>query len=246
MIALLSPAMNMRETHGMPMSVPRFLKDADTLAEKLSAFAPYELEGILHTNPAIALRAFSAYQDFSRALESPAILSFYGLAYQSFAAETLTEAGLTSAQDRVRILSALYGVLRPLDGIKPYRLEMQNRFYPDGKSLYAFWGNRINKELFAKGDTAVNLMSAEYAKVVLPHILPSDMLIDCVFLCPHRGKLVIKPTEAKLCRGRMARLIAENDLSPEDLKRFDAFGYRYHEGLSSPGRLCFVKDEGCG
>ena len=213
MIAIVSPAKNMRTAglKGLELTRPALLEKTRRLLPMLRALEPWELESRLKINPQLAMKAFSDFQEFeSPGGESPALLSYHGLAYQNLEAESLGLEDFAFAGGSLRILSAFYGVLRPGDAIKPYRLEFQCGFQPGGKSLYHFWGDSIYRELFRNGDTVINLASREYSKTVSPFLKTGDRMITCDFLTFRRGKLITLAALAKMARGRMARFLIDN------------------------------------
>ena len=247
MIAVLSPAKQMLPAvrESLPVSQPVFLQQAGILQKELSRFSPWELEALLKINPELAMKAYTNYQNFS--LENtgpPAILSYHGLSYQHLHSQDLSDESLLFADRRLRILSAFYGLLRPLDSLQPYRLEFLCRFKPDQKSLYAFWGDLVARQLSQTTDTVINLASAEYAKLLLPYRYLIPRLITCEFLLPRRGKLIALATEAKMARGEMARFIIQNKVSkPELLRGFSWNGYLFQKNLSTGQRYVYVKCE---
>ena len=241
MKVFLSPAKNMRAAAAsLPdVTAPRYLQQAEALAAALRAKAPFELESILQTSPAIALRAAALYQDWTDAGGVPAILAYDGLAYKYLEAETLTAAELRFAQDSLRLFSAFYGPLRPLDAIRPYRLELAHRL--DGRSLYEFWGRAFYDDLFGAGEAVVNLASNEYSKAVRRYLQTGDRMVTCEFLTYRKGKLRCLPTMAKMARGRMTRYILQNRIeSPEQLTLFDWNDFRYEQSLSDNHTLTFI------
>lgn len=243
MIAILSPAKNMKEgISSIGATVPLFASRAEALQDRIRALSPWEIESAMRVSPKLSMKAFALHQSFAQATPHPAAFSYDGLAYQSLDAATLDEAALLSLQARVRILSALYGVLRPLDGIRPYRLEMASRVRVEGKSLYAYWGGDIAQALYAQTDTVVNLASEEYASAVRPYVPSHGRLIDVEFQMPHKGRLRVLPTYAKIARGRMARFIALHAVDdPEDLRGFYDDGWRLDPVRSLGDRLVFTR-----
>lgn len=241
MLAILSPAKNMQAAAcpEVEPTRPRDLPQTRELFALLRGLAPFELESLLRTSPAIALRAaadFAAWEDTGGA---PAALAYQGLAYKYLDAASFSADDFACAQERLRLLSAFYGVLRPLDAIRPYRLELQHR--PAGRSLYAFWGDRWYRALYAETDTVVNLASNEYSRAVRPFLQRGDRFLTCEFLTYRKGKLRCLPAVAKMARGSMARYIVKNELgSPEQLPFFDWGGFQYEQSLSSNDTLVFV------
>ncbi len=245
MIAIVSPAKNMRTASlkGLELTRPALLEKTRQLLPMLRALEPWELESRLKINPQLAMKAFSDFQEFeSPGGESPALLSYHGLAYQNLEAESLGLEDFAFAGGSLRILSAFYGVLRPGDAIKPYRLEFQCGFQPGGKSLYHFWGDSIYRELFRNGDTVINLASREYSKTVSPFLKTGDRMITCDFLTFRRGKLITLAALAKMARGRMARFLIDNRIrEPEGLREFSWEGYEFSPEHSDGENFRFVQ-----
>lgn len=243
MLAILSPAKNMKEgCSPMGETVPIFAHRAESLQERIRALSPWEIESAMRVSPQLAMKAFALHQSFAQAIPHPAAFSYDGLAYRSLDAATLGEEALLSLQARVRILSALYGVLRPLDGIRPYRLEMACRVRVEGKSLHAYWGGDIARALYAQTDVVVNLASEEYASAVRPHVPTHGRLIDVEFQMLHKGRLRVLPTYAKMARGRMARFIAVHAVDdPDDLRGFCGDGWQIDPVRSLGNRMIFTR-----
>ena len=153
MLAILSPAKNMHRVPTPPHATrPMFLQQTETLAASMKRYAPFQLESVLKVNPQLALRAFTDIQDWNASIPgSPALLSYHGLAYSALDAATLSREDLTFAQDTLRILSAFYGVLRPLDNILPHRLDFESSFRCCGKTMYEFWGSMLHDAVFQEG-----------------------------------------------------------------------------------------------
>ena len=165
----------------------------------------------------------------------------------------MDEAQLAYVQEHLRILSGFYGVLRPLDGVVPYRLEMQAKLAAgDAPDLYAFWGDRLYRTLADETDVIVNLASVEYAKAVLPHAKAAGMraprIVTCLFgTIDAQGRLKQRATAAKAARGSMVRWCAEHNVQhPEGLCAFDQLGHVYDEARSTDDCLVFVQGRACG
>lgn len=269
MTAFLSPAKNMLEAavlaQGHPcaeaveqameripdtaLTQPEFREQALSLGQQLKTYSPWQLERILECNPELALRAFGLLQRFDPGTgELPAILAYHGLQYQHLAAWDFSREDFLSAQKRLRIVSALYGVLRPLDLVMAYRLEMQCRqpFY--GRRLYKYWGGSLCEALFSGDDVLVNLASKEYSKAILPYV-GARRVVTCDFLiqkpAPKGGHVLRSiPTAAKMARGEMARMIVRNRLDdPEQLTAFDWEGFAFVPGLSSDSHYVFSRED---
>lgn len=245
MIAILSPAKNMRKAarEGLPLTQPALFEKTRRLVPMLRALEPWELESQLKINPQLAMKAFADFQEFDApGGESPALFSYHGLAYQNLDAESLSLEDFAFAGGSLRILSALYGILRPSDAIKPHRLEFQCGFQPGGESLYRFWGDAIYRELFQNEDTIINLASKEYSKTVFPFLKRGDRLITCDFLTYRRGKLITLAALAKMARGRMARYLIDNRIQePEGLWEFSWEGYEFSRKHSDNDNFRFVQ-----
>ncbi|MDD2993783.1 MAG: uncharacterized protein PWQ08_369 [Clostridiales bacterium] len=247
MIAILSPAKNMRRvTSPLPPTTPLFLPQTLPLLQALRQYNPRQLEQSMKISPALALHAFTSFADMQPEQPgTPALLAYDGLQYKQLGATDFSRAQLNFAQQHLRILSGFYGLLRPLDGIWPYRLELGGTLKFGGKSLYAYWGAQLATALFAAGEPVINLCSAEYAKAVTPFLLPGQQFITIDFLQQKPGrKLVMQATAAKMARGRMARFVVQNKVTrPVQLQKFSWGGYQYAKALSTPQRWAFVRGE---
>lgn len=178
--------------------------------------------------------------DLTRDL-TPAIIAFTGLQYQYMAPDVFTDAGLAYIQDHLRILSGFYGLLRPFDGIVPYRLGMGDRATVVGtKNLYQFWGRRLADELYQDDKLVLNLASAEYEKAIRPYLTPQRQLVKCAFGEVVNGRIKQKATQAKMARGTMVRYLAENQInSLAGVEKFTVGGYHFRPELSRPDYLAF-------
>ena len=181
MIAILSPAKNMRSApeRALPTTRPQRGQEAEELADVLCAMPAYELESTMQISPALALRAAADFAAWTPEGGDPAILAYDGLAYKYLDADSLTDDDLCFAQNHLRHMSALYGALRPLDVIHPYRLEMSRR--PRGMNLYKFWGSKLRDDLYAETDLVINLASSEYSRAVSKQLKPGDRFLTCEF-----------------------------------------------------------------
>lgn len=252
MLAVISPAKRLDAAprpDDLPHTRPALMRDAEALvdvARKLSAADLKRLMGISDALADLNRQRFKAFvTPFTPANAAQAILVFKGDTYQGFDAESLGGDDLLYAQDHLRILSGLYGLLRPLDLIQPYRLEMGIKLRTSaGEDLYDFWGDRITRELnkTVKGaaePVVVNLASQEYFTAVQPARLKAR-LVTPVFREVKGGTAKVVGIMAKKARGMMARFIVQNRLvDPEDLKAFTAGGYRFMPKLSGDDRLEF-------
>lgn len=222
-------------------SIPDFLDRSHQLIEILRGYSPQALCALMDLSDQLAALNVGRYASWTPELSEArqAIMTFNGDVYGGFDARTLKPRQLAYTQHSVRILSGLYGVLRPLDLIHPHRLEMGTRLAtPAGKDLYAFWGDTVTGALngaIAANDAKVllNLASAEYFKSVKPHLLDVPVITP-VFQEYRDGKYQIMSLFAKRARGQMARYAAVKGISdPSKLKRFDVDGYRFDKAASS-------------
>ncbi len=238
-------------------SQPDFLDDAAQLIEVLRERSPAEIADLMSLSDQLATLNVARYAAWSRPFTAQnakqAVLAFNGDVYEGLAATTLSEADLAWAQDHLRILSGLYGLLRPLDLMQPYRLEMGTRLAnPRGRNLYEFWGERITDELNRllrrdrdEGHEAVllNLASDEYFKSVKAKKL-EGRVVTPVFEDWKGGRYKIISFYAKRARGLMSRHVIEHRIEDaEGLKSFDRDGYAYAADASDADRLVFRRRE---
>ena len=246
MLVLLSPAKNMADAtgEGLPLTGPVFLPETGPILRALRAYSPWQLESLMKVNPEIALKTFDFYQKFDPALPgSPAALCYHGLAYQNLDAASFTGEDFAFAQQSLRFLSAFYGVLRPLDGMLPYRLDFLCPVKVEGKRLYSYWGDRIYQEIFSSGEPVADLCSGEYSRAFDPYRTGREPFVRCRFLQWRKGKWVTLPTEAKMARGQMARAVVKHRWTrPEQLRDFSWAGYEFIPQLSTGEEYVFRKE----
>ena len=252
MLFLLSPAKSLDldpPAGDVPHSQPLFVPQAQELIDLLRPKSPQEIASLMSLSDSLAGLNVARYQawhpKFTARNAKQAVLAFNGDVYDGLDAKTLTPDELAWTQDHLCILSGLYGVLRPLDYMQPYRLEMGTRLpNPRGKDLYQFWGAQIadyiNTRLQRdKTPVLINLASQEYFKAVDTKVLKARV-IDCVFEDFKDGKYKIISFYAKRARGLMARYAASQRVNlPEQLKGFDLDGYAFDSSVSQPERLVF-------
>lgn len=252
MLFLLSPAKSLdydTPAGDVPHTQPLFVKQSTELIQILRGYSPQQISELMDLSDALAGLNVARYQAWSPKFTAKnakqAVLAFNGDVYEGLDAKTLKAQDLAWAQEHVCILSGLYGVLRPLDWMQPYRLEMGTTLEnPQGKNLYKFWGSRIaeylNERLQAdKSPVVVNLASQEYFKAVDTKALKARV-IDCVFEDWKGGKYKVISFLAKRARGLMARYAATKHLTtPKQLEKFNLEGYAYEPAASEPDRLVF-------
>ena len=253
MLVVISPAKRLDwEGAKTPETEPVFLKEAGTLAGHARQLTLAGLKNLMDLSDDLA----RLNRDRFRAFETrpapeavrAAVHAFAGDTYMGLEAGTLDEDALRWAQDRLRILSGLYGALRPLDAIQPYRLEMGSRLATRrGKSLYDFWGDRISRQLRQDADAIgadvlLNCASQEYFGAVPPNDL-GLRIVTPQFLEIRAGKARTVSFFAKKARGAMARYVIEHRLTDvEDIKGFDFGGYRFDPDRSEDDSWAFVRD----
>lgn len=252
MLILLSPAKSLNTepvADWIEPTSPRFASQTKALLSVMKTQSPSDLSRLMDISDDLAELNYRRYQRFSRQDALPAAMIFDGDVYDGLKAREMDEKALLWAQDRLRILSGLYGVLRPLDQTRPYRLEMGTSLPTDkGKSLYAFWGDDIANSLMKdarsiKTDTVLNLASNEYAKSALNKSLKLKV-INTRFLDEKDGKARIVSFFAKRARGLMARYVIGHRIEHiEDIKKFDADGYRFQPDASTPSEWVFSRPQ---
>lgn len=243
---IISPAKKMkRDTDSLPwQELPRFLPQTEQLLEKLKSMSYEELKKLWACNDSIAAQNTERLRQMELCTAlTPALLAYEGIQYQYMAPGVLPESGLAYLQEHLRILSGFYGVLRPFDGVVPYRLEMQAKLsVGKAKDLYAFWGSSLADFLFSETDCIINLASREYSRCVSGYLPSTKRLITCVFGELQNGRILEKGTLCKMARGEMVRFLAEsNTEKPEDLRAFDRLGYRYSPKHSDEISYIFLK-----
>lgn len=244
---IISPAKKMnQDTDSLAWTaLPAFLDKTRQLLDTLRAMDDRQLKQLWRCNDQIAALNFQRIQDMDlTACLTPAILAYEGIQYQYMAPGVFSYAEFDYIQEHLRILSGFYGMLRPFDGVRPYRLEMQAKLAVNGhKDLYGFWGSDLAQALEQETETIIDLASKEYSKAISAHLSPSVQLVGCVFAQWNGEKLVEKGTLCKMARGEMVRFLAEQQAERlEDLKSFDRLGFRYAPEQSEENRFVFIKN----
>jgi uncharacterized protein len=248
LLTVISPAKRLDWTpREIATTEPPFQDDATALAEVARGLAPDDLMDLMGISQDLAALNAERFARFGEGDRRPAVFAFAGDTYAGLEAATLGEDALRYAQDHLRILSGLYGLLRPLDAIEAYRLEMGSRLKTDrGASLYDWWGERLAEALSAQGrdvgaTVLVNCASVEYFSAVDARALALEVVTP-VFLEEKPGGPRIVSFFAKKARGAMARFIVENRLTtPAQILDFDTGGYVYAPELSEPGKPAFLR-----
>lgn len=253
MLIVVSPAKRMDETepHKGEGTTPVFLAERDLILKHARKLKSRDLEKLMKISPALADLNVARYAEIgSGAGEKPAVELFAGDTYAGLEASTLDPEAMEFAQAHLRILSGLYGLLRPQDMIEPHRLEMGTRLKTTkGKSLYEFWGDKIAMRLNAEADelgtdTLINCASVEYFTAADREAL-NLRVITPVFYETKNGAPKIVSFFAKKARGAMARFICEGRLTSADMiSSFDAGGYVFQREMSTPDTPVFLRPEG--
>ena len=245
---IISPAKKMNvDMDSFPYrDLPVFLTNTEELCRKLQSMSYEELKKLWKCNDQIAELNVRRLldMDLRRGL-TPAVLAYEGIQYQYMAPGVFTEQEYSYVQDHLRILSGFYGILRPFDGVTPYRLEMQAKLkIGEYKDLYAYWGNRLAETLFAETSCIINLASKEYSICVSKYLPDSARFITCVFGEEKNGKIIEKGTMCKMARGEMVRFMAQNQINtPKQIRLFDRLNYRFDETRSDENTYIFLRSE---
>ena len=245
---IISPAKKMNvDMDSFPYrDLPVFLTNTEELCRKLQSMSYEELKKLWKCNDQIAELNVRRLldMDLRRGL-TPAVLAYEGIQYQYMAPGVFTEQEYSYVQDHLRILSGFYGILRPFDGVTPYRLEMQAKLkIGEYKDLYAYWGNRLAETLFGETNCIINLASKEYSICVSKYLPDSVRFITCVFGEEKNGKIIEKGTMCKMARGEMVRFMAQNQINtPEQIWMFDRLNYRFDETRSDENTYIFLRSE---
>jgi len=246
MIAVISPAKTLDYQSPLPdlaPTTPHFLTEADELARAAAGLGADKLGSLMRISPALATLNAERFRDFADAPERPAMFAFAGDVYTGLEAKTLDEPAILFAQDHLRMLSGLYGLLRPLDAMRPYRLEMGTRWAPGGGKLTDWWAGRIAErmvqEVEAEGSgTVLNLASQEYWHAVDGRLPAAIRVIAVDF---REGDRFVS-FHAKRARGAMARWMVEHRITETDAMRgFDSDGYAFDAQASTPTLWRFVR-----
>ena len=245
---IIAPAkkMNVDLDSFSPEGLPQFLERAERLKAALQSMPPRELQALWRCNDAIAALNIERLRDMDlRRRLTPAVLAYEGIQYRYMAPGVFETGHYAYIREHLRILSGFYGLLRPFDGVTPYRLEMQARLSVDGhKDLYGFWGSRLADQLAAETDLVLNLSSKEYSRAVESYLPPAVRFLTCTFGERKGEKIIEKGTMCKMARGQMVRWLAENGITePEDIKSFTDLDYRYSPAYSAQNNFVFIRGD---
>ena len=253
-VTVISPAKKLdysTEAHISNSTQPSLLSHSSELIDDLKLLSPQEVSSLMGLSDKLGALNYERYQEwelpFSKENSKQAILAFKGDVYQGLDAESLDSQDLAWAQDRVRILSGLYGILKPLDLMQAYRLEMGTKFATKrGENLYEFWNSiittELNRSFSSKEDTLLNLASNEYFKSINSSELKTNVITP-VFMDKKNGKYKIVSFFAKKARGLMTRYVIKSRIEDiNDIQNFEEGGYFFNEGMSEYNKPVFCRD----
>lgn len=243
---IISPAKKMRVDIDslQPVGLPQFLSEAKLLMQTMQSMSNEELKTLWKCNDAIAQLNIERLRNMDLSGElTPAILSYEGIQYQYMAPGVFEYGHFDFIQEHLRILSGFYGLLRPFDGVVPYRLEMQAKLMVSNhRDLYDYWGDKLAKQLISETDFILNLASKEYSKAIISYLTDDVRFLTCTFGELKGDKIVEKGTLCKMARGQMVRWLAENNVTDrEGIKSFCDLGYVFDKKLSSENNYVFLK-----
>ena len=239
---IISPAkkMNVDTDTLAPSGLPVFLEETEQLMEWMRRLSLAEAKALWKCNDRIAEQNYRRFQEMDlRRNLTPAVIAYEGIQYQYMAPVVFEERQMEYIRDHLKILSGFYGVLRPFDGVVPYRLEMQAKASEAG-DLYRFWGEKLYRE--AADEVILNLASKEYSRCIEKYLRPENLFLTVTFGELIGGKVKQKGTFAKMARGEMVRYLAENQVEePQGIKGFDRLDYHFAEELSTETEYVFLK-----
>lgn len=244
---IISPAKKMKvDTDSLLWKdLPDFLPQTEQLLAHLKEKTPEEMKKLWKCNDDIlALNVRRLETMDLRQNLTPAVLSYEGIQYRYMAPGVFTDREFAYVQAHLRILSGFYGLLRPFDGVTPYRLEMQAKLRNQkGRDLYEFWGDALAQKLFSETDCILNLASKEYSICVSRYLPENVRFVTCIFGERINGRIVEKGTMCKMARGEMVRFLARNQIeTAEDCRGFASLGYRFDSAESDGKKFVFIKD----
>jgi len=245
---IISPAKKMNvDTDSLAwQDLPQFIDCAEYLRDSLQKLSFEERKALWKCNDSIARLNTERLEDMDlRRNLTPAVLAYEGIQYQYMAPGVFSNEEFSYLQQHLRILSGFYGMLRPFDGVVPYRLEMQAKLNNcEGKDLYKYWGDKLYRQMEKETDCVINLASREYSVCISAYRKPELRFITCVFGEEKDGKVLEKGTLCKMARGEMVRFMAENRITePEQLKSFDRLQHRFAPEHSTEETFVFLRED---
>ncbi len=246
MKVIISPAKKMVENNDcfLPTNLPELITESERLLKRIKELSYGELKELLACNEQIATLNYERFQtmDLYHQL-TPALLSYEGIQYQYMRPQIFTDKQWDYVNHHLYILSGFYGLLKAMDGITPYRLEMQAKLVlEEYKGLYQFWNKKIYDTLTKDSHIILNLASKEYSKVIEKYLSKEDIFVTCIFGELKNDKVKVKATEAKMARGSMVSYLASNYITElEDVKQFHELGFCYCPERSTKNEFVFLK-----
>lgn len=246
MKVIISPSKTMVEStkSERALSLPTNEKETKKIIDRLKELSVEDIRQLMKINDRLAMLNKNRFDSLTFDTNgSPAILSYDGLQYKNIQLDKFTEDEIGFLDNHIRIISGLYGVLKPFNSIYPYRLEMQSKLQIDDTTcLYDYWDSKIYKALEKETDTIINLASLEYSKIIKPYVHEDVNFITCIFKVRKVDKLKVESTASKIARGQMIYFIIKNKIeNAYDIKNFNLDGYSYMEELSNEQEYIFVK-----
>lgn len=245
---IISPAKKMKNdcAYIKDMSTPILIEKSEQLRQYLQSLSFDELKKLLVCNDEIAQLNYHRYQNMDLSYNvTPALLSYDGIQYKYMAPDVFEESYFDYVNKHLRILSGFYGVLKPMDGVVSYRLEMQAKMKTSFcKNVYDFWKDDLYKEITKDDHVILNLASEEYSKAITKYCTENDTVITCVFGELVNNKVKEKGVYVKMARGEMVRFMAENNIEDiEEIKQFNRLNFVYNKDLSTETKYVFVREE---
>lgn len=243
---IISPAkkMNICNDDLTYKSMPSMIEKTEILSKFLKDLSYDDLKKLLCCNDDIAKLNFDRFSSMDLYSNlTPALLAYDGIQYKYMSPNSFTYEELDYVNKHLKILSGFYGIVKPFDGVVPYRLEMQAKLkYENYKNLYDFWGDSLYKEVTKDSKVILNLASKEYSKAIEKYLTSDDRFVTCIFGTMNDSKIKVKATEAKMARGLMTRYLAQNNINNiEDVKNFSDLSFTYSEEHSTPNEFVFLK-----
>ena len=244
---IISPAKKMKvNTDSFSFQeLPMFLSQAEQILKQLRRMSYAELKTLWKCNDQIAAQNIERIQTMDlRQRLTPALLAYDGIQYRYMAPGVFTNQEFAYVKEHLRILSGFYGILRPFDGVAPYRLEMGAKLsLGNSENLYCYWGSRLAEALFSESDYIINLASQEYSRCISSYIPAGKQFLTCVFGDRENGKVIEKGTLCKMARGEMVRWMAQEGVENlKRLKEFSGLGYQFSPAESTQTTYVFVKE----
>lgn len=226
-------------------NIPHFLDKTNFLMKHIQNLSYEEAKDLWKCNDKIAKTSYECFSNMNLNQRlTPAILAYEGIQYQYMSPNVFNKEQLDYLEEHLNILSGFYGILKPFDGVVPYRLEMQAGIKLEGyKDLYDYWGDSLFKKLYEDTDIVLNLASKEYSKCIENYLNDKVKFISCTFGEYKEGKVITKGTLAKMVRGEMVRYMTEKKVEKvSEIKNFSRLGYKYSEEKSNDKNMVFIKE----